>query len=279
MNKLRDAGHECCLLARRDGALWQHARDAGFPTPPASLASVWRRSPRFDLIHAHDARAHTLAALAGRVPLVVSRRVAFPISTSFASRWKYSRAARFLAVSKFVAGRLEAAAIPPDKIDIVYDAVDACAPISEWDPRGPVVALATSDPQKGSDLVERAAEIARIPIAFSSNLSKDLAHASLFLYISRSEGFGSAVLLAMSRGIPVVASGIEGLLETFEDGVSGLAVDNDPAAIAAAIQRVRHSLQLGQTLRENARLRVAQRFTTEHLLAGTLASYRRALGG
>ena len=278
MNTLREAGHECCLLARSDGELWQQARAAGFTTLPASLLAVWRHSSRFDLMHAHDARAHTLAALAGRVPLVVSRRVAFPISTSFASRWKYSRAARFLAVSKFVAGRLEAAAIPPHKIDIVYDAIDAPAP-GEWDPQGPVVALETSDPQKGRDLVERAAEIARIPIAFSSDLSKDLAHASLFLYISRSEGFGSAALLAMTMGIPVVASGIEGLLETFEDGVSGLAVDNDPAAIAAAILRVRQSPELGQTLVANARRRMAERFTTQHLLAGTLASYRRALGG
>jgi glycosyltransferase involved in cell wall biosynthesis len=83
----------------------------------------------------------------------------------------------------------------------------------------------------------------------------------------------------MNMGIPVVASGIEGLLETFEDGISGLAVDNDPAAIAAAILRVRQSPELGQTLVANARRRMAERFTTQHLLAGTLASYRRALGG
>jgi hypothetical protein len=279
MNTLREAGHECCLLARSDGDLWQQAHANGFTSVPASLFAVWDKSPDFDLMHAHDARAHTLAALAGRVPLVVSRRVAFPISTSFVSRWKYSRAARFLAVSKFVAGKLEAGGIPPAKIDIVYDAIDASAPVSEWDPLGPVVSLATGDPQKGRDLVERAAEIARIPIAFSTNLSKDLAHASLFLYISRSEGFGSAALLAMNMGIPVVASGIEGLLETFEDGISGLAVDNDPAAIAAAILRVRQSPELGQTLVANARRRMAERFTTQHLLAGTLASYRRALGG
>jgi hypothetical protein len=279
MNALREAGHDCCLLARSDGGLWQQARAEGYTTLSASLGSVWRYSPKSELIHAHDARAHTLAALAGRVPFVVSRRVAFPVSTSFASRWKYGRAARFVAVSKFVAGRLQAAGIPPAKIDIVYDAVDASALAGVWNPQGPVVALDTSDPQKGRDLVERAAEIARIPIAFSTNLSKDLAHASLFLYISRAEGFGSAALLAMSMGIPVVASGIEGLLETFEDGVSGLAVANDPTAIAAAIQRIRHSPQLAKTLAENARLRVAERFTTQHLLAGTLASYRRALGG
>jgi glycosyltransferase involved in cell wall biosynthesis len=279
MNTLREAGHEGCLLARDGGGLGQQARDGGFTTLPASIFAVWQGSPRFDLVHAHDARAHTLAALASRVPFVVSRRVAFPISTSFASRWKYGRAARFLAVSKFVAGRLEATGIPANKIDIVYDAIDASSPASEWDPQGPVVALATSDPQKGRDLVERAAEIARIPIAFSTNLSKDLAHASLFLYISRSEGFGSAALLAMSRGVPVIASGIEGLLETFEDGVSGLAVENDPAAIAAAIERVRRSPELGQALVENAHQRVVERFSTQHLLAATLASYRRALGG
>src|SRR5262245_49138236 len=51
-----------------------------------------------DLTHAHDARAHTIAAIAGRKPLVVSRRVAFPIKRSFLSRQKYDRASMYIAV-------------------------------------------------------------------------------------------------------------------------------------------------------------------------------------
>jgi hypothetical protein len=35
-----------------------------------------------DLIHAHDAHAHTRAAIAAKSPLVVSRRVAFPVKTA-----------------------------------------------------------------------------------------------------------------------------------------------------------------------------------------------------
>ena len=53
---------------------------------------------RNDLMHAHDARSHTLGAFLRRIPLVVSRRVAFPVG----SRWKYGRARRYLAVSEFL---------------------------------------------------------------------------------------------------------------------------------------------------------------------------------
>ena len=54
---------------------------------------LWARG--FDLVHAHDASAHTLGLLA-RLPLVVARRVVFPIR----SRWKYRRADHFIAVSE-----------------------------------------------------------------------------------------------------------------------------------------------------------------------------------
>jgi glycosyltransferase involved in cell wall biosynthesis len=99
----------------------------------------------------------------------------------------------------------------------------------------------------------------------------------MFVYITRSEGLGSAALLAMSMGVPVIASRIGGLPEVIEDGVSGVLVENDAAEIASAMKRiVKDSLQ-ARSLIENAKARVAARFTPRHLVAATLASYRRAL--
>jgi glycosyltransferase involved in cell wall biosynthesis len=279
MKGLEEAGHECLLLSAERSPLSQAARTAGFTVGSAGLAEVWRQSQQVRLVHAHDARAHTIAAIASSRRFVVSRRVAFPVRPSIASRWKYRRASRFLAVSRFVANELEAAGIAKEKIDIVYDGIEALEPAERWNTGYPAVALASMDPQKGRDLVEQAAKIAGISINFSGDLAADLRRASMFVYITRSEGLGSAVLLAMSMGVPVIASCEGGLPEIIEDGVSGLLVNNDPQEIARAMRRILGECGLVQLLIEQARARIAQRFTREHLVRATLNSYERALAG
>jgi len=278
LKMMRSAGHSFTLLARAGSPLFASAAAMQFNVRPASFLAVRQFSSEYDIVHAHDARSHTWAALASRRPLVVSRRVAFPVGTSPISRWKYGRAARFLAVSRFVGKKLEEAGVAQSKIDIVFDSAELCA-MQTWSPEAPLVALASADPKKGRDLVQTASQIARIPVTFSSDLQKDFAHASAFVYISRSEGFGSAALVAMSRGVPVIASRIEGMAEVLEDGVSGLAVENEPAAIAAAMRRVRENPELAKSLMANARTRVETVFSPSAMLLNTLASYRRALAG
>ena len=272
---LRDGGHTSTLLARPP--LLDAAAALGFNASPASPLTLRRLSFRHDVIHAHDARSHTWCAVLSRKPFVVSRRVAFPVGASVMSKLKYRRPARFLAVSRFVAGKLMEAGVPQSKIDIVYDSVEASTGIAAWAAAAPVIALATHDPQKGRDLIERASEMARIPIKFSSNLTQDFLHASAFLYISRSEGFGSAALLALAMGVPLIASHVDGMAEVFEDEVSGLAVENDPASIASALKTLRGNPALAQTLIDNGRQRASTLFNPAILLANTLASYARAL--
>jgi len=276
LKMLRSAGHSFTLLARAGSPLFASAAALQFNVQPASLLALRRLSSEYDLVHAHDARSHTWAALVSRRAFVVSRRVAFSVGASPLSRWKYARAARFLAVSQFVGSKLKEAGVAQSKIDIVFDSAELSA-MQNWTPEAPLVALASADPKKGRDLVQRASEIARIPIVFSSDLQKDFAHASAFVYISRSEGFGSAALVAMSMGVPLIASRIDGMVEVFEDGVSGLAVENDPAAIAAAMLRVRQSPELAKSLIAHARTRVETLFSPSAMLLKTLASYRRAL--
>ena len=273
---LREAGHQIALLARKNSPLYVLAKDAGLYCSPASLGSVFRNSSAADIVHAHDARAHLLASLAARRPFVVSRRVAFPVKQSFTSRWKYSRAVRYLAVSEYVAAELRKAGIDRRKIDVVYDAVDEKKP-GIYDPAAPAVALRSSDPQKGRDLIEAASELSGIPVSFSENLALDLQRASMLVYITRSEGLGSAALLAMSMGIPVIASEIGGLAEVFENGVSGLYTANAPDRIGAAMRRLVQSPALAEKLIVNARLRVQERFSVESMLRGTLASYQKVL--
>ncbi len=279
LHGLRDTGQDCVLLARAESPLFENALKAEFAVYPASLQNLWTHSKRAALVHAHDARAHTYAACASRAPLVVSRRVAFPVQRSAASQWKYGRASRFLAVSAFVAAELESANVGKNKIDVVYDAVETVTSESAWRPDGPVVALASSDPAKGRDLVEQAARLAGIGVTFSSDLSRDLAYASLFVYITRAEGLGSAALLAMAMGIPVVASDVGGLPEVLDFGAAGLLTANSPAAIAAAMRRLREDSALARTFIERGQRRMAEHFTVERMVERTLESYRRTLAG
>lgn len=278
LESLRAAQVECTLLARAGSPLFEAAAGIGFAVRPAGLDALRRQSKNVDLVHAHDARGHTLCALAARTPFVVSRRVAFPVKRSLLSQWKYRQARRFLAVSQFVAGELESAGVERRKIDVVYDAVQANLPSGEWSENHPAVALASLDAAKGRDLIAEAARLAQQTVIYSNDLAKDLARASMFLYITRSEGLGSAALLAMAMGIPVIASDVGGLPEALGHGEAGVLTANDPDRIAAAIRDLRENSAHARTLIERAKTKVAKTFSVERMTEGTLASYRSALG-
>jgi hypothetical protein len=259
------------LLARKASPLFDEAARLGYEVAPLSWRAVRDSAPQFDLLHCHDARSHSLAALWSPSPFLVARRVAFPIHTGYVSRWKYSRAALFLAVSQTVHDRLLAAAILPNRIAIVPDCTPLPSTLSSLD--GPIVAIDSPDPGKGAALLRATA----LDIHFSSNLPADLPSARLFVYITASEGLGSAALLAMAHGVPVVASNVGGLPEIVIHEETGLLVPNEPQAITAAITRVLSDPPLAARLAANARRLVSERFTIDHVAESTLAAYRRIL--
>jgi hypothetical protein len=274
---LREAGHELTLLVRHGAPLFQLAQNAAFQVRPAGLLNLYRESRRVDVVHAHDARAHTLCALASVPPFVVSRRVAFPVRRAVLSRIKYGRASRYLAVSNFVARQLEAAGVERTLIDVVHDGAQEITP-GVWDPSAAAVALDSNDPGKCRNLVREAAARAGVPLVLSSDLPRDLERASMFVYLTRSEGLGSAAILALAMGIPVVASRVEGLAEVFEDGVSGVYTSNEPDAVAAAMRSIIDTPGLGERLSEAGRRRAETAFSSAHMLERTLMAYRQVIG-
>ena len=278
LKELREAGLESTLLAVPGSPLFTAAQAEGLDIRDGTLARTFSLSRQFEIAHAHDARGHKLLAMASRIPFVVSRRVAFPIGSSLLSRWKYRRPARFRAVSQFVAEQLRSGGVPLNKIDVVYDAVAPASMAEPWNASFPAVALATTDPQKGRDLVECAAQIAGIPMVFSENLAVDLRRASFFVYITRSEGLGSAALLAMAMGVPVIASKVEGLAEVFEHGRSGLYTSNSAEEIAATMRMLLDDPTLALRLVEEGKKRAELLFAPRQLLQGTIASYQKAMG-
>jgi glycosyltransferase involved in cell wall biosynthesis len=262
------AGHESLLLARDGAPLLNAARECEALRP----ARLRQLSGDFDLVHAHDARSHTLAAVLSKAPFVVSRRVAFPVKTTALSRWKYGRARRYLAVSKYVAGILSHAGVDDSRIDVVYDGVEVPATPADGDA---VLTPWTLDPAKGMALAERAAAEAGVALRSSKNLEQDLAHALAMIYLTEAEGLGSGILLAMAHGVAVIASRTGGIPELIEDGVNGILVPNDVAAVALELRSLDPARCRG--MGRKARETVQQQFTVSHMMTSTLDSYGKAL--
>src|ERR1022692_443481 len=275
---LEAAGGESTLMARRGGPLFEAARKRGWRVEGLGLARAAVLARRHDLVHAHDARSHTLGAIAHGAPLVVSRRVAFRVSAQLASRWKYARAARFIAVSAFVKSVLMQGGVPGEKISVVYDGVPILEATRQAEGLPHVLAPANADdPQKGAPLAMKAAQLAGVSLRFSADLERDLRHATLLVYVTHSEGLGSAVLLAMSAAVPVVASRVGGLPEVIRHGEDGLLVDNQPEAIAQAIRQVLDNPGLSRSMGSAARQTVIERFTVNHMVRRTIEVYRQVL--
>lgn len=271
MRMLRDAGHDNCLLSAAGSPLLEAARRERFEAGWIQWQAVRTCSRSADVVHCHDARSHTLASVWSQTRFVVARRVAFPVKSGAISRWKYRRAARFLAVSQCARQTLVDAGVEPARISIVPDAVELSAVQSDF--TGGLLALASEDAGKGAGLLKASG----LKIEFTRDLPGGLAHAKVFLYASSLEGLGSAALLAGSFGVPVVASRIGGLPEAVEDGVTGILVGNQPSEFAAAAARLLEDPDLSSRMGEAGRRRVAELFSPARMLAGTLAAYNRVI--
>jgi glycosyltransferase involved in cell wall biosynthesis len=275
MEGLAAAGVESTLLARRDGPLLETARRRGLRAAALTWPHLMVLGRRHDVVHAHDAHAHTMAAIAGGAPLVVARRVAFPVRKGLGSRWKYWRARRFVAVSEYVKRVLvESGAAPAGKIDVVYDGVPLLPPSTGTR----IVAPADHrDPMKGYSLAKSAAELAEFPLYMSDGLEEDLRTAGLFVYLTHCEGLGSAVLLAMSAAVAVVASNEGGLKEAIEHRVNGMLVENTPMAIGEAVRELIDNPELARSLGTAARQTVSERFTVDRMVRETMEVYLQVL--
>jgi len=261
---LRERGIESTLLARAGSPLFEKALEAGLAVKAWGIGNARRRISGVDLVHAHDARSHTLGLLMPERPLLVARRVAFAPR----SRAKYGRARHFVAVSEFVKSVMRMAGIPDEKITVVYDGV----PLLDRSHGDTVIALAN----KGVDLAAEAARRAGVSFHISTDLESDLHRAALLVYVTECEGLGSAALLAMSAGVPVLASNVGGLREVISDGENGWLVENSAEAFAAILGAFGERCQT-ERMREAAARTVRERFTIDKMTEGTIEVYHKVL--
>jgi glycosyltransferase involved in cell wall biosynthesis len=136
--ELQRRGHRSFVAARPGEPLALAAESAGlevipsapsFETDPRVVLQLRREiiARHIDVVHAHTGHAVGLGALATvatDAPLIVARRVDFHLRRNIATRWKYTRAAAIVAISRAVAAVVESDGIDPERIVIVPDGTD-----------------------------------------------------------------------------------------------------------------------------------------------------------
>ncbi len=134
---LRARGHEVDLLAAGDSPLAIRASEVGIrvhQVPRFGLRGWAARAmrgliarKRFELVHLNEPHALTAAWLARahkRLPLLLSRRIGFPLQKNPASQARYRAVERFVANSKDVAQSLINSGIATERISIVNEGVE-----------------------------------------------------------------------------------------------------------------------------------------------------------
>lgn len=112
---------------------------------------------------------------------------------------------------------------------------------------------------------------------FQSNPWKYFARADVFALTSRYEGFGNVLVEAMACGVPVVATSSPGTREIVSVGDDGLLVErHEPAAVAAALERILGDATLRQRMSDVAR-RHAARFAAPSIAAAYERVFAEAL--
>jgi glycosyltransferase involved in cell wall biosynthesis len=134
---LYERGHAAELLTAKGSSLGHRAEKAGICVhytsrhslriPAARKIRRLMSDGRFDLVHVNEAHALSAAWMARaylRVPLLISRRVGFPLGRGYFSRARYGAATRIIANSKWVAEQALASGAAKEKLAVIYEGVE-----------------------------------------------------------------------------------------------------------------------------------------------------------
>ncbi len=144
LSGIKQQGQQADLLAAKDSPLARRASDSGIRVHQVgrlgmrvqAAAELRRLIPAggYELIHLNEAHALTSAWLAKshrKVPLLISRRIGFPLWKNAISRARYDAIERFLASSETVAQSLIDSGIKAERISIVNEGVLVPRPFTE----------------------------------------------------------------------------------------------------------------------------------------------------
>jgi glycosyltransferase involved in cell wall biosynthesis len=304
---------DCFLAAPPDvlASLATDLKHPGFPLPSTdALQQQWRSGAALgkflaqtnaDLLHGHGLSRVLLyrrAAQIAKIPLVLTLHNLVPrlsLLRRVVLRLLLQKT-KIIAVSNAVAN--SARQIAPG-CTVIYNGIDLRlfdAATKKTSNKVPIIlCVARLSGEKGVDVLlsielpgevwivgdgpERAnlERIARPNVRFlghRTDIPELLAAADLYVQPSRSEGLGIAILEAMAAGLPIVASSVGGIPELISDPSVGILVPpDDPKHLRDAVITLLSEPDRAATLGENARKRVAERFTLERMRTETRAIY------
>ena len=131
---LLEKGIESVVACRKGDELEKRCQEAGIETIPLSgnqTADIFRLGAigkKFDIIHAHAAKAHTISALSKkfhRKPVIYTRRVDYSPKKNRLTILKYRLTDKIVAVSNRVSEILqESLNLPSDRIKVIHSVVN-----------------------------------------------------------------------------------------------------------------------------------------------------------
>lgn len=138
---LKSNGHEVLLIAPSNAPLAERAAATGIslrPVPQLGMR-IWAafairsslKQSSFDLIHVNEPHALTAAWFARahrQHPIVLSRRIGFPLKKTWIARARYGSLTRFLANCNDVRDSLQHSGVAPERIAIVNEGVEIPEP-------------------------------------------------------------------------------------------------------------------------------------------------------
>ncbi len=108
-----------------------------------------------------------------------------------------------------------------------------------------------------------------------SNPAEVLKEIDIFVMPSLQEGLGLSILEAQACGIPVVASGVGGILSVIKNNVNGILVPpKDTAALAGTILKIMDNKSLAMRLGKKAREDVEENFNLQTMAKNVEQIYR-----
>ena len=133
---LYERGHAAELLTAKGSSLGHRASKAGICVhytsrnklrlPAAGRMRTLMGDGRFDLVHVNESHALTAAWLSRahrQIPLLISRRVGYPLGQNYFSKARFGAATRIIANSQWVAEQAINSGAAREKVTVIYEGV------------------------------------------------------------------------------------------------------------------------------------------------------------
>lgn len=216
---------------------------------------------------------------------------------------------KYIAVSKYLQGQMIKSGLSKNKISVIYNGLNFDSPKPKLHKRLIIGSVGRLHPVKGYDLLINSFALLknkrlRLKIAgtgdeldnlkklakdlnvadrvefvgFIKNINEFLDTIDVYVQSSRCEGFGLAVIEAMSQNLPVVVTPAGSLSEIVDDGKTGLVTaDFQPESIANAIAQLVENYEFSKKMGENAQHFVMQNFDIKRWIEKTQKAYEEVI--